>query len=70
MNRNNLIKWICLGILCVSVAMLAQQNVPQIPAPSDAKPNFGSVVPRPEGAFPKVPAGFSVELYAELAVPQ
>src|SRR5215470_17944835 len=65
MNTNRLIKWICFAMLCLSVAVLAQQNLPNIPAPSDAHPNFGSVVGRPEGALPKVPAGFSVELYAD-----
>ena len=64
MNKN-VIKWICLGILFISVAVFAQQNLPQIPAPSEAKPNFGSVVGKPDGALPKVPAGFSVELYAD-----
>ena len=65
MNRNRLIKWICFGLLCLSVAVLAQQNLPNIPAPSDAHPNFGSVVARPENELPKVPAGFSVQLYAD-----
>jgi len=45
--------------------VLAQQNLPNIPAPSDAHPNFGSVVGRPEGALPKVPAGFTVQLFAD-----
>src|SRR4030095_10942402 len=65
MNRNRLIKWICFGMLCLSVAVVAQQNLPNIPAPSDAHPNFGSVVARPENALPKVPAGFNVQLYAD-----
>ena len=65
MNTNRLIKWICFAMLCLSVAVLAQQNLPNIPAPSDAHPNFGSVVGRPEGALPKVPAGFTVQLYAD-----
>ena len=52
-------------MLCLSVAVLAQQNLPNIPATSDAHPNFGSVVGRPEGALPKVPAGFTVQLYAD-----
>src|SRR5262249_17167089 len=65
MNRNRLIKWICFGMLCLSVAVLAQQNLPNIPAPSDAHPNFGSVVARPEGALPNAPAGFTVQLYAD-----
>src|SRR5215471_18038399 len=65
MNRNRLVKWICFGLLCLSVAVLAQQNLPNIPAPGDAHPNFGSVVARPENELPKVPAGFSVQLYAD-----
>src|SRR5215510_7887806 len=65
MNRNRFLKWISFGILCTSVALLAQQNLPQIPAPSEARPNFGRVVDKPEGALPKVPAGFAVELYAD-----
>src|SRR3989442_8765108 len=65
MNRNRRMKWISLGILCVSLVMIAQQNTPQVPAPSEAHPNFGSVVARPESAMPKVPAGFTVELYAD-----
>src|SRR3977135_4255515 len=65
MNRSRIIKSACLGILCVSMAMLAQQNLPLLPAPSDARPNFGSVVPKPDSAVPKVPAGFTVELYAD-----
>ena len=35
------------------------------PAPSEAKPNFGSVVARPDAAIPEEPAGFTVELYAD-----
>src|SRR5215831_20808677 len=68
MNRTRVIKLVCLGIICVSVAILAQQrqqNIPQLPAPSEARPNFGRVVDKPEGAMPKVPAGFTVELYAD-----
>src|SRR5947207_1620246 len=65
MNRSRIIKLVCLGVLCISVAMLAQQNLPLLPAPTDARPNFGSVVPKPDNALPKVPAGFTVELYAD-----
>src|SRR5262245_15905709 len=68
MNRSRIAKLVCLGIICVSVAILAQQrqqNIPQLPAPSEARPNFGRVVGKPEGALPKVPAGFTVELYAD-----
>src|SRR5262249_6838173 len=65
MNKNRLIKWISLGILCASVAVLAQQRIASVPPVSEARPNFGRVVDRPEGALPKVPAGFTVELYAD-----
>jgi glucose/arabinose dehydrogenase len=64
MNKNRLLRWILLGLLCASVVVLAQQK-PQVPPPGEARPNFGSVVPKPEGALPKVPAGFTVELYAD-----
>src|SRR5215510_3499089 len=65
MKRTRIMEFIALGILAVSVAVLAQQNLPQLPAPSDARPNPGSVVPKPEGAMPKAPAGFTVDLYAD-----
>src|SRR5215475_2732237 len=64
MNRKRLTKLICAGVLCASAAILAQQKVAVVP-PSDARPNFGRVVDRPEGAMPKVPSGFTVELYAD-----
>src|SRR5262245_65614049 len=64
MKNNWLIKWIGLGIVSASVSILAQQKVALVP-PTEPKPNFGSVVGRPDGAMPKVPAGFSVELYAD-----
>jgi glucose/arabinose dehydrogenase len=64
MNKNRLTKWISFGILSVSAALLAQQKLALVP-PSEPHPNFGRVVDRPEGALPKVPAGFTVELYAD-----
>src|SRR5437868_138472 len=65
MKRTRVLAFLCLGAASVSAAIFAQQNVPPLPAPTEAKPNFGSVVPRPDGAMPKVPAGFTVELYAD-----
>src|SRR5215472_17074293 len=56
---------ICLGAVTVSAVIFARQNVPPLPAPTEAKPNFGTVVARPDNAMPKVPAGFTVELYAD-----
>src|SRR5262245_42519714 len=64
MNKSRITKCIALGSLAASIAVLAQQKA-QVPAVSDARPNFGSVVARPENALPKVPAGFTVELYAD-----
>jgi glucose/arabinose dehydrogenase len=49
----------------VSVVVLAQQNLPKVPPVTEAHPNFGNVVARPEAAMPKVPAGFKVDLYAD-----
>ena len=57
--------------------LLAQQNstAPQpradaLPAIGPAQPKFGRTVPRPDGTLPKVPAGFSVSVYAELQTPR
>jgi glucose/arabinose dehydrogenase len=66
MNRIRTLSLLSLGAICVSAAFFAQQNnMPQLPAPTEAKPNFGSVVARPDNAMPTVPAGFTVELYAD-----
>src|SRR5262245_48466460 len=64
MNRSRIIIFIVLAIASVSLAVLAQQNS-QVPAVSEAKPNPGQNVARPEGAMPKVPAGFTVDIYAD-----
>jgi glucose/arabinose dehydrogenase len=64
MKKNWLLKWIGFGIVFASVATLAQQKIALVP-PSQPRPNFGRVVDRPEGAMPKVPTGFSVEVYAD-----
>jgi len=65
MNRKRLTNFICFGVLCASAAILAQEKIAVVAPPSEARPNFGHVVDRPEGAMPKVPAGFMVELYAD-----
>jgi glucose/arabinose dehydrogenase len=58
-------------------ALFAQQNstAPQprataLPTVAPAQPKFGRTVPRPEGALPKVPDGFTVSVYAELQAPR
>src|SRR6476661_5054481 len=57
--------------------VIAQQNstAPQpranaLPPVGPAQPKFGRTVPRPEGALPKVPDGFTVSVYAELQAPR
>jgi glucose/arabinose dehydrogenase len=66
MNKTRLLIWLCVGATAVSGVIFAQQNLlPNLPAPTAAKPNFGSVVARPDNAMPKVPAGFTVDLYAD-----
>ncbi len=65
MNRMRTLKLICLGTLCGTLAVLARQNLAPVPPVTDAKPNFGSVVARPDNALPKVPDGFTVDLYAD-----
>src|SRR5262249_55466928 len=49
--------------ICAVVA--GQQRQPQLPAPSQAHPNPSRVIPRPEGALPKVPERFAVSVYAD-----
>jgi len=55
--------------VCASLVLIAAQHVqPQadkLPAPGRGAPNFGSVAPKPAGAELKVPAGFTVGVYAE-----
>src|SRR5262249_40703964 len=65
MKRSRIPAFLFLGAVAVSAVIFAQQNLPPLPEPAAAKPNFGSVVPRPDAAMPKVPAGFTVELYAD-----
>lgn len=52
------------GAVALSAVLVAQQRqAPQLPAPSPARPNPGQNIPRPEGAMPKAPAGFTVDVY-------
>jgi len=68
---------VCGAALLSSAAVLAQKTsvVPQpranaLPSPVGARPNVSRVVPRPEGAMPRVPDGFVVTTYAELQAPR
>jgi glucose/arabinose dehydrogenase len=55
-----------LGVFGLTAVLAAQQQqIPQLPAPTPARPNFGSVVPKPAGAQLKAPQGFTVDTYAE-----
>jgi glucose/arabinose dehydrogenase len=36
-----------------------------LPSPMAATPSFAKMIPRPEGAWPQVPPGFKVDLYAD-----
>ena len=47
------------------MAQHVQPQVDKLPAPMPGTPNFGSAAPRPDGAELKVPAGFTVSVYAE-----
>ena len=53
----------CSGVVIATALVAAQVRLP-LPAPGTGTPNFGRVVPRPEGAQPTAPAGFSVTEYA------
>ncbi|HEY2383950.1 MAG TPA: sorbosone dehydrogenase family protein [Terriglobia bacterium] len=65
MKRSRILILLCLGVASLSAVIAAQQNVPPVPPVMAAKPNPGSVVPRPDNAMPKVPAAFTVELFAD-----
>jgi glucose/arabinose dehydrogenase len=56
---------IAIGAAAIGAVLAAQQRQPQLPAPSQAKPNPSRVIPRPEGALPKVPDGFTVSVFAD-----
>ena len=47
-----------------------QPRAEELPSPARATANPNRRVPQPEGALPKVPAGFSVASYAELRGPR
>src|SRR5258708_103948 len=54
--------------LCASLILMAQHVQPQadkLPAPGRGAPNGGRNVPKPDGAELKVPAGFTVSVYAD-----
>jgi glucose/arabinose dehydrogenase len=52
------------AVVLISVVFAGQQRPPlQLPAPSQAQPNPGQNIPRPAGAMPTVPAGFTVDVY-------
>src|SRR5438093_2273535 len=63
MKRNFV--FICAGAFALGAVLMAQQHGPQLPEPQAAHPNPSRTVPKPEGAMPKVPAGFTVDIYAD-----
>ena len=56
---------VCCGALALGAVLAAQQRGPQLPEPQAPRPNPSRVVPRPESTMPKVPAGFTVDIYAD-----
>jgi len=44
--------------------MVRKITVSDLPSPTKGTPNFQPAIPRPEGALPLAPAGFTVSLYA------
>ena len=54
-----------MGAFWLTAALVGQQRPPQLPAPAPARPNPSRLIPRPDGAQPKVPDGFSVGIYAD-----
>jgi glucose/arabinose dehydrogenase len=70
---------VILGVAAVSLGqvMLAQKNTAQpqpradtLPPVGVAAPSRGTVVPKPDGIMPAVPAGFTVSVYADLPSPR
>lgn len=68
MNARQMREWVAGVAVACGVALVAtlgaQVSLP-LPAPGKGTPNFGSVVPRPDGAMPTAPSGFTVSLYAD-----
>src|SRR5215218_3578172 len=59
------------GVVIAQQSSTGPQPKPNaLPAVAPAQPKFGRTVPRPEGALPKVPDGFTVSVYAELQAPR
>ena len=52
------------GTLTLCAALIGQQR-PPLPPPSQARPNPGRVIPRPENAQLKAPDGFTVSIFAD-----
>src|SRR5262245_11130441 len=65
------------GLIVFSGLALAQQNAAQpqpqadkLPPPGTGSPKLSQTTPRPEGAMPQVPAGFTVTSYADIDAPR
>src|SRR5919108_3929160 len=56
---------LCAAAFTLGAALMAEQRGPQLPEPQPAHPNPSRTVPKPEGSMPKVPAGFTVDIYAD-----
>src|SRR3989442_6873465 len=53
------------GAFALGAVVMAQQRAAQLPEPQPPHPNPSRIVSKPEGAMPKVPAGFTVDIYAD-----
>ena len=53
------------GAFALAAVLMAQQRATQLPEPQAPHPNPSRVVSRPEGAMPKVAAGFTADIYAD-----
>ncbi|HEX5110714.1 MAG TPA: PQQ-dependent sugar dehydrogenase [Vicinamibacterales bacterium] len=65
------------GVVVFGALALAQQNAVQpqpqadkLPAPGTGSPKLSQTTPRPEGAMPQAPAGFTVTAYADIDAPR
>src|SRR5947209_19023005 len=53
------------GAFALGAVVMAQQRAAQLPEPQPPHPNPSRIVSKPEGAMPKVPEGFTVDIYAD-----
>lgn len=57
-------------VFAQNIAVQPQPRADRLPPVGPATPGRGTLVPKPEGVMPAVPAGFTVSVYAEIQAPR